>query len=236
MAQNGWNSWRGWREIINIDNAPKILFPTFPIMQPEASLVSSTQHFEYHGCGKIRVLLSDLTKLEVNEWSAPLREHKSPCKLTAATWVLKSKKKYIPQQLRGTFWFTGLYFFLVYQISLSARSDCIVLPSFISSKGNSLGRGANAIMAVREKRRAQMFNLSPPFSCRAGFSWCGDEREGRRFSGSLRMTYFSKDPSRADANKQAGQGGIYIFWHCGGEDTKAVQQNFMALFFPVSRH
>lgn len=57
------------------------------------------------------------------------------------------------------YWF--IFLSLVYQISLSARSDSIVSPPFISSNGNSLGSAASVIMAVGEKRRAQLFNLSP---------------------------------------------------------------------------
>lgn len=82
---------------------------------------------------------------------------------------------------------------LKYQISLSSRSNNIVLLSFTSSKGNRLGSRASAITAVREKTRAQLFNLSP--HSHAEQAWAGGGGGEKSFASSVGMTYFSKDPS-----------------------------------------
>lgn len=86
----------------------------------------------------------------------------------------------------------------------------IVLWSFTSSKGN---RQARAIMLVRKKTRAQLFNLSP--YSHAEQAWAGGEdvcvggagtlrRQEKSFASSFRITYFSKGPSakQMQTNKQ----------------------------------
>lgn len=87
----------------------------------------------------------------------------------------------------------------------------IVLWSFTSSKGN---RQASAIMLVRKKTRAQLFNLSP--YSHAEQAWAGGEdvcvcggagtlrREEKSFASSFRITYFSKGLSakQMQTNKQ----------------------------------
>lgn len=66
-------------------------------------------------------------------------------------------------------------------------------------KGASLGSGARTIMVLRERREAQLFNLSTPFWCRAGFSCSGES-----LNGSLRITYFSKDPGTNTCKQTSG--------------------------------
>lgn len=59
---------------------------------------------------------------------------------------------------------------------LSTRYDSIVPRSFISSEENSPGNGVSAIMVEKERRRAQLFNLSPPPHSYAEQASAGGER------------------------------------------------------------
>lgn len=118
---------------------------------------------------------------------------------------------------------------------LSTRYDSIVPPSFISSEENSPGNGVSAIMVEKKRRRAQLFNLSPPslFLCRAGFSWWGEEREGRSITVSHRMTYFSKDPNTNRCKHTSRTQRNLGFRNCSVEDIKKpVQQDVVPLFVP----
>lgn len=104
---------------------------------------------------------------------------------------------------------------LKYQFSLSSWSNNIVSPSFTLSKGNRLESRASAIMAVREKTRAQLFNLSlhsHAEQARAYRWW--EEGEGKSFRELAWKGLFLQGPKRKQmqTNKQDTEEFLFIYF------------------------
>lgn len=118
---------------------------------------------------------------------------------------------------------------------LSTRYESIVPPSFISSEENSPGNGVSAIIVEKERRRAQLFTLSPPPHSYAEQASAGrsEEREGRSVTVSHRMTYFSKDPNTNRCKHTSRTQRNLGFRNCSVEDIKKNLSNrTLCHFFP----
>lgn len=96
----------------------------------------------------------------------------------------------------------------------------------------------SAIIVEKERRRAQLFNLSPPPHSYAEQASAGrrEEWEGRSVTVSHRMTYFSKDPNTNRCKHTSRTQRNLGFRNCSVEDIKKPVQQDVVPLFPLPLH